>query len=566
MRVLGQAFILTALACSPPVKHAPVARAFAATAIWATSSMAKVTPADPPGSSRAIRLYSAKNEFESAQVHIRATGAPGRGVRIVVSDLVGPARIAASDIAVSLEGYVGIDRPSAPGGLRGRVPDVLVPERDTLTGETRSAFPFEVPAGETRSVWIDVFVRPEIAAGDYAGEVRVVDERKELATLPISLHVWNFTLPSTATLPSFFSATPLGTCTQMYGSYDGCAKYPGAEGNPDRGVELSHVAMARLLLDHRVSYAEVAYAGSAREGWPHFDHVYDPLIFGTAPTRLKDARLTTIAYVGAPDDAAFVHAWHQHAKERHWDGRLVYYQCDEPPRTCSFERVKQLSANVPFTKLLTTDIKTAKEHALLDGIDILVPNVAQLHPRDETNRRGEYSAFASRPSKRLWWYQDCSQHGRCSSDARSLPEVHWPSYMVDASPVQNRVFQWLAFAYGVSGELYYQVDRAWSHDPFTSVFASEGHGDGTLVYPGVPARIGGTSPTILSSIRLEHIRDGFEDYEYLAMFQGSGERAFADEVIKSFIESSWRFSEDPEKLLAARIRLGERLDAKTHLR
>lgn len=537
--------------------------------------MVKVGPSEPPHPSKPLELFAAKNEFESAQIHLHATGAPGRAVRVRVGDLVdrasGARIVSARDLLLSREDYATIERPSSPQGRTGQIPDVLVPERDAVFGEARNAFPFDVPKGETRSVWLDVFVRPDTPDGLYEGAIEVLEGESVVEKLPLSLRVWAFELPSTSTLQSFFAATPLGMCTQLYGSYEACQKYPGAAGNPDRGAEASHVAMARFLLDHRVTSAEVVYAGSAKEGWKHFDHVYDPLLFGTAETRLRGARLTTFAYVGKADDFSFLRTWYAHAKEKGWDNRLVYYQCDEPPLNCTFGRAKATgdlvhAVSPSFATMVTVDIESGRRHDLLDAVDVFVPNVAQLAPRDEPSRRGDYSAFLKRPKKRLWWYQACDQHGRCNDTDPVLPDVHWPSYMVDDSPMQNRVFQWLAFAYGVSGEIYYQVDHCWAYpcgngtnDPFVSLRAYGGNGDGTLVYPGKPSRIGGSSPTILSSIRLEHIRDGYEDYEYLWMLQANGERAFADEITKSFIESAWNFSEDPEKLQHARRRIGEHL-------
>jgi len=545
---------------------------------WTTDSMVKVGPKDAPKPPSRLELRAARNEFESLQLHVHAQGGALAALDVRVSDLVddksGARILAGSQAVVSLEGYTVIERPSNPTAPRGPLPDVLFPRRDPLMNEARNAFPFDVPPEETRSVWIDLFVPPETPPGDYRGQVELLQDGAVRATHPFSFHVWRFTLPSTASLQSFFAATSLGACTQFYGGYEGCGKLPGAERNPDRGVERTHVAMARMLLDHRISSAEVAYAGSQREGWRHFDQVYEPLLFGTAPTRLAKARLTTLAYVGPADDMAFVRAWYEHAKEKGWDNRLVYYQCDEPPRTCSFERVKDrglavhgVSPAIPV--LVTTDMKHVQDHGLGDAVDIVTPNVAWLHPRDETMHRGDYSAFLERPRKRLWWYQACSQHGACEPSEPETAVVPWPSYTIDASPMQNRVFQWLAFVYGVSGELYYQVDHCWSHpcgvdgkvrDPFRSVYAYRGNGDGTLVYPGLPSRIGGTSPTILSSVRLEHIRDGFEDYEYLAMLQAHGLRPFADEVTATFIDSAWHFSADPSRLQEARRRIGERLD------
>ncbi len=116
----------------------------------------------------------------------------------------------------------------------------------------------------------------------------------------------------------------------------------------------------------------------------------------------------------------------------------------------------------------------------------------------------------------------------------------WPSYMVDATPVRNWVFQWLAFLDRIEAELYYQIDYCWIYAacggesnasaPWNSVYAFGGNGDGTLIYPGTPARIGGTTPIAVPSIRLKQIRDGMQDFEYLNALSKAGQDKFARSV------------------------------------
>ena len=52
-----------------------------------------------------------------------------------------------------------------------------------------------------------------------------------------------------------------------------------------------------------------------------------------------------------------------------------------------------------------------------------------------------------------------------------------------------------------------------------------GNGDGNLFYDGDPSIIGGSTNIPIESLRMKHIRDGIEDYGYLALLR---ERAGAD--------------------------------------
>lgn len=130
--------------------------------------------------------------------------------------------------------------------------------------------------------------------------------------------------------------------------------------------------------------------------------------------------------------------------------------------------------------------------------------------------------------------------------------------MIDASPVRNRIFQWMAFLYNIQGELYFATD-AWQKDPWKSTYNFGGNGEGVLFYPGAPSRIGGTVPIPIASMRLKLIRDGMEDYEYLHALSRAGEASYAQQVSRDFITNAYTFQTDPQALLDARERLGNRL-------
>jgi hypothetical protein len=255
-----------------------------------------------------------------------------------------------------------------------------------------------------------------------------------------------------------------------------------------------------------------------------------------------------------------------------WLPRLFDYTCDEPPAGCTWAQALRWGTFVHnassdnMRTLLTTNIDEATQHSLLDAIDILTPVVDAMQPMGKPSQRQKYDAFLSNPKKHLWWYQSCDEHESCSNGHPGPASSTWPSYMVDATPVRNRVFQWMAFLYGIESELYYQTDYCWTsrcanRDPWVSVYAFGGNGDGTLMYPGTPAKIGGTTPVPVSSIRLKLIRDGMQDFEYLAALARAGDGAFAKRTARSFIANAYTFNNDPAALSKARNALGARLNA-----
>lgn len=102
-------------------------------------------------------------------------------------------------------------------------------------------------------------------------------------------------------------------------------------------------------------------------------------------------------------------------------------------------------------------------------------------------------------------------------------------------------------------------------DPWTTQWAFGGNGDGTLFYPGTPAKIGGTQHVPVSSIRLKLIREGYEDYEYLAMLDRLGDGTFARQTAATLFPKPYLANQtSSSQLYAARAALASRITELLH--
>ena len=81
--------------------------------------------------------------------------------------------------------------------------DPLVPDIDVFDHEKRNAFPMDVPPGESRVVWVDVFVPADSPAGTVHAPT-VVHHATGSLSLNVTLTVLGFALPSTPSLSSLF--------------------------------------------------------------------------------------------------------------------------------------------------------------------------------------------------------------------------------------------------------------------------------------------------------------------------------------------------------------------------
>jgi hypothetical protein len=528
---------LAAVALAAPARSAQV---------WTAGATEKIRPGAAARATSEVRISAARNEFEAFQIAV--TGA-ATNVRASAT-LSGPGEIG---VRLFREALITLGSPSALDGATGAWPDALVPAADEVAGEARNAFPLSVPSGESRAIWAEVHVPADAVAGEYRGSVHVTWDGGE-ATVPVTLTVWPFTLPSTASLKSAFVF-----------SYGAIPAEHRLTGDAQSALRERY---GRLALDHRITLSRV---DDGNPDLAHLSGFFAPQLDGTAETALAGARMTAFEFVGRADYAG----WASWFAARGWGDRLFQYTCDEPPLTCAWADIPARAraaraASPPLRTLVTTSIQEADAHGVTDSIDIMVPVVNYMDDRPGSpyagSQRARYDAFlAGSPGRELWLYQSCMSHGCGGTVNMGSPSdsdryfTGWPSYMIDASAVRNRAMEWLSFKYGATGELYYETAMAYGHDPWTNQWDFSGNGDGTLFYPGTPARIGGSSHVPVASIRLKMIREGMEDYEYLAILSAAGDAAFAREVVDGLFSAPYATEVAPEALMAARERLARRI-------
>lgn len=534
----------------------------------------KVRPGDTPTTKSSIALEAAKNEFESFQIVLRGGAADVADVSAKVSkSLIGPGGAKLPDPTLYVARYYDVGTASNDEGAAGQWPDPLVPDVDTYFGEKRNAFPLTVPAGKTRIVWVDVLVPQSATAGDYTGEIEIDVGGSKQAAIPVSLHVGSFALPSTATLASAFgmgwNAPSLAHCPGT--TFPFCGDATGVTSVKLRALYL------RSALEHRFTVSDTDFQppfGGDQKAWE--DNVL-PLIDGTAPTtRLPGAKLTVVRI---DDGDAQVKRWIDYAKLKGFFDRLVYYPVDEPNSSASAWNTFKTSADALHAAdpnaqiLITSSINDATKGGALDKIDIFVPVLDELENRAGStyagDQRPKYDAWLSaKPSRKIWAYQSCDQHGcgSCGTPSPGVEYTGWPNRVIDSSAVQDRAFPWQAFRYRVTGELYfettYQLVDAWKPN---GQCAFSGSGDGTIFYPGRPTgtyAIGGTKDIPIESIRMKMIREGMEDYEYLVL-AAKKDAAKAKTIADALFPKSYESAKTPEAVESARHQLFLMLDEPT---
>ncbi|AKU91295.1 hypothetical protein AKJ08_1682 [Vulgatibacter incomptus] len=515
-------------------------------------------------------MGAAANEMQGFQAIVSGGDTGVRGVRAAVSDLRGPSTIPASKVVLYREDYMYVSTPSDDNGMRGWVPDALVPDVDPFVGEKRNAFPFDVPAGELRAIWVDVHVPSGTRPGSYRGSLEVTGDGGFSASLPIELEVFDFELPSTPSYATAFGLAWNGTCEGHFGEA-WC-------GGDDAAFDRLRQLYGKAGLDNRLTLSAVVGAPVPGSGgdldFSRYDQVYGPLLDGTADTRLKGAALSAVQVWQRDPQAEDYAAWARHFKSKGWFGKLFDYTCDEPPLTCAWSDIKPRQDRVHrgdpgMLSLVTTTVAHLKENGLYQSTNIIVPVVNFVE-----GKSGEYAGDqsadyrqAQRDGKTTWIYSSCMSHGcgnTVTGEYGGDPDLQgWPSLVIDHTALRNRAMPWVAYNYGFTGELYWDSVYAFASksDPWRDQYEFTGHGDGTLFYPGRPDRIGGSTHIPVESIRLKEVRDGIQDYEYLSILDAF-DRADAQKVAKKLFAHAWSAGDiTPEQLLQTRREVAQKISA-----
>lgn len=539
----------------------------AAPAPWAyaTHSLVKVRPGTLAPHQAAIGLELGRNECQAAQLVVE-DGAPVFALGARAAPLAGPH---GSKLPVELyrEADLEVQHASNQEGAVGPWPDILIPDVDPIAHEKRNAFPYDAPGDVPTVIYAQLCAPHDAAPGRYRGAITLTAKDHAPLQFPVVVEVLHYTLPATSSLPTAFGFSGISA-----------AHAHGLNANDPEQVLAITQRYAKLALMDRISLFGMTMAPPPFKKTAHglqvdfrdYDRELAPFMDGTALP--SGARFTSLELrgpagkVSEADRVAYYEATVGHLKARGWLDRLFLYAPDEP-RPAQFAQVKDVARIAREADPRIRILLTASEQPGLAGVaDLWTPNIVCMFPRPEGKMcpamagPDAYRADRKKGAK-LWWYQSCMSHG-CGPAEGPAARVFtgWPSYMVDASAVQNRAMGVAAYRYGIEGELYYSTTEAYDGDPWTDVWRFHGNGDGTLFYPGTPARIGGKTDVPLASLRLQQLRDGLQDYELLELADANGLHDLAQRAAVKLVPKPWELDPDPTDWLHAREQLAEALD------
>jgi hypothetical protein len=455
----------------------------------------------------AVHLTALRGETEAFQLVVNADYGNVNDVELEVGALVGPggAQIGVDRISIYYEYYLTVETASDYRGRTGDVPDALPP----------LAEPFDLAKGQAQPLFVLVEIPADTKAGKYVGDITVTAKKAEPQTLKLEVDVLAEALEPSLRPPAFLEP-----------DYRAVAAWE--ERKPELPVKKDKLRLYLELLSSRgVSPLDGGYsqrrltksAKRATGDWAEAARATRPTFFYLSPTA-EDEK---------PD-----------LDEMAEEYRTLYGAFgDEKPTAPVIWAAFDGGAPSPFEEGASpaawwSDLRKAAS---------AWPGKPALAAATSPYRGAPAALLAGAVS---YWLPTFHDVAVCPERYQNLRRGHQYFIRVDGSGgdvldgrrAGPRLISWYGYVWGAEGlaALAPPADAVrprnpWLDDPMAGTAAAFGNGLGTWFYPGGPAGV--EKP--VSSVRLELLRQGLEDWALFKMVEKKRGRDYVRERLQSLL-------------------------------
>lgn len=475
-----------------------------------------------------ISLFSAKNEVIAFQLIIEATASGVNNVDVSLDSLTNGAYVIENTgssnpfdyvgkrIELFTEHYVTVDGAWFP--------DALIP---FAAPKGLGGAPFDIAPKNNQGVWVDIWVPRDALPGIYTGNVEVSMNSVVTHTIPISLQVYDFTLPDECHLKNMF-AMGTGILSKRHGVASESPEYYALEAKYHQMAHRHRFDIVRGVKNlgvmdkyhKRYLTGELYTAGNNYEGpgenvgngtFSIGPYNYSPEEF--SPDNEAGWRAGSDAWVNWFNENAPDVEIHKYLRDEPWSHGGIY---DDIIERCEWIHNNPGSGSALMTYVTCPIISELQGHCdfwSMSGQGYYLPDA--VYEQSQGRKCGFYNGV------RPW-------QGATT---------------IDVDAIDWRVQPWICWRYNVDQYFYWETTH-WNHwneppvDPFAK---SRSNGNGYLFYPGEDVVFPESSrglPGPLSSIRMKNWRRGMQDYEYLWLARQSGLESEVDAIVKSCIPTA----------------------------
>ena len=506
-----------------------------------------------------ISIFGGKNEIVAFQLMIQADVSGAKDVNVVISDLkngssiipgsaTGPADpfdYRGRNVELFTEHYLNITKRSPPAWFfqasaapsayyMGWVPDCLIP---FSAPPGKGGAPFSIEGNNNQGVWVDILIPKNAAAGTYKGQTTVTISDKVFATIPISLKVYDFTIPDSSHIYNMFG---FSSVARRHGVADGSPEFSQLD---TRYIQMAHRHRMNLMkrptnlkdmeafhkpyITGELYTAANGYAGPGEKvGNNTFCVGYNgsfPLEYGGS---FKNA--TEASWWAGSD------AWKNWFIKNAPTVQLNKYLFPDEPGS------KGAPGKKGTGSMDTIRIQAKWAHSN-PGVGKNIPCLVTMSISQQL--MGYVDFWSMSGSGALKAKPEDVASVRAHGNKIGVYNGYRPglgAVVSDADATDFRVIPWIVWKYNLD-QYFYWSTNFWGRinvfvNPFT--FENRINGDGTFFYPGQDAQFPEESRNLagpLSSIRMKNWRRGAQDLEYLWMAKNAGLESKAKSILDSCV-------------------------------
>ena len=510
--------------------------------VWTTTPTCKVlkTASIPSVTEDAIKVYSAKNEYEPFLVVVNPTSSQSVNVSVgVFAEGV--------DCEIFQVKYINIAKATDALGNVGYWPDPLVPISNNSN--------VTLNANENNVFWVNIKVGQTVISNDYTANFLLGS-----ISVPVKLHVFNFAI-----------SNELHVQSQMNFSHQSMLTKYGVTGT---GSEYWNYVdkINHWFINHRLTPSNPLWPGGLTSaGAPYIDYdcsgtiTDNDGIWGfeklaqryiggdgtlgstfTAPFNSGAGFPSFMAMTFKTNDpssdqrpesfcgvarggtwsgasASYNTKWFQYitAMQSYLNGlsyinKAYYYFANEPQDAADYDAIawyaRKIKEVAPNLKLMVSEgprseIYNNATHGAAK-IDIWLPVLHEFDPVASLSR-------LKNNNEDSWIYF-----------LKSTNPPYFNPITIDHPGIEGKLTGWFLYKYRLRGIAYYSTNN-WGSNPWTTPMVNNQNGEMSLFYPPSESNAnityGATGHRFVSSIRFELLRDGFEDYEYLFKLGGNAQ-------------------------------------------
>ncbi|MCQ2429836.1 MAG: DUF4091 domain-containing protein [Clostridia bacterium] len=519
--------------------------------LWFNHAYTKTVAEDTQSTGvNTYRMRLAKNEIEAC--HLLLASAEGRtGLTVSVSDFVnGDGAVLVTELMYAYY-FDDVDGKSVPD-----------PAPWVREGKT-----FDLTAGRSQLFIIKVHAAADSPAGLYEAVVTVKNaDGQEIRKAAVSAYVWDFALPEETSCKTQMDLS-------WWNIYSAHHCYEGDD-------SVLYCNYYDYLLENRICSYTLPYD---TEGYYTDERIL---------RYLDNPRVVAFNPIGWKKDATpdrVSAAYRFLSQKQEWLDKAYFYVVDEPSGQSDLDRInaagKVLKENFPGYKMMSPmHMNKALNAKQTDDFFSYISesiNVWCIKPFFFTTYE-QYTYSKKHLDKPLTYLNTLrlekafgTFEDRMAAEVEGGDELWWyvvhePEYpeitlVMDEQAVKYRILFWQQKLYGVQSFLYYSCND-WAYlgekaglDPKheVSAFPFDVYGNGILVWCGKPFDEYGP----VGSLRLECVRDGIEDFEYLTMLEKLYGKDVTDALICRLTCSLAVYNTDEAFFTSLRTALGNVLAA-----